>query len=582
MENEQEILVKKRKLKSRLGAVALCIVVVGASAGSIWLYLSTRQSKDEHEERMRGRQETDNGMVAAAGTTAVGVDAVTFEIDFLEDTSLYVDEVYLSNGDTVAAGDKYVKFTQESINEARQELKSTALSADLSYRSGVLTSEESRIKAKYEYDAAILEADYAQQVYDDAIAALDAELSKSGKAYEDAQEEYNDYLEAVTNNTFYEDYEVEKLKKAYEDAYDLYQNRVEYWEISEDELKNSTQSTGSSQMPSAGNTLSGSVELSDNTGISAKAVEEADTEDTVDTEEKEDDNIQKPSHDMPKGFKAPSVDMEAQAAANDRKWILKTVTLLEEEYEEAKSEYEQAQEDYQTEIETAWLKLQKLENQLESAREDYTDTALKYQKESLSAKTAYETAVAKGKTAESDYKTQLTEIEDSLERLKDEKDEADENLALFEELVGDGYLYTENAGTVLMIRAQEGQVLTGGEIIFAYSDDESLTVSVSVSQEDIAKLTVGEKAHIMFDEQGTYEGVIETINPVSSSDSRTSVTYTVIVAIDGDVSELSANLTATVIFGEMPDGGMPDMGEMPDGGMPDMGEMPDMGMQRNQ
>lgn len=565
MENEQDILVKKRKLKNRLGALALCFVVVGASAGSIWLYLSTRQSEERQEDQMHGRQGMNSDTVIASGTTAVGVDAVTFEIDFLEDTSLYVEEVYLSNGDTVAAGDKYVKFTEESIKEARQELQRTALSADLAYRSSVLSSEESKIQAKYEYDVSKLESDYAQQVYDDTIAALDAELAEAGKVYETAQEEYNEYYDAVTNDTFYEDYEVEKLKKAYEDAYDLYQNRLEYWDVDEEELESSAQDarTPTAMQTATSAMLSGSLK----TAVVAADGGADDTETSGEevSDEASSDETSKPSHNNPKEFKSPSMDMETPAALNDRRWILKTITLLEEECEEAKAEYEQAQEDYQAEIDKAALKLKKLANQLETAREDYTDMALKYQKESLSAKTTYETAVAKGQTAEDEYNTQLTSLADSLERLKDEKKEADENLALFEELVGDGYLYTENAGTVLMIRAEEGQVLTGGDIIFAYSNDDELSVSVSVSQEDIAKLTVGEAAQIMFEEQGNYEGVVETINPVSSSDSRTSVTYTVTVAIDGDVSALSSNLTATVIFGELSEGGMHDMGEQPGG-----------------
>lgn len=585
MENEQEALVKKRKLKSRLGALALCIVIVGVSAGSIWLYLSTRQSDSGQDEQMRGRRDIGGDMVTATGTTTVGVDAVTFEIDFLEDTSLYVEEVYLSNGDMVAAGDKYVKFTGESIKEARQELQSTALSADLSYRSSVLTNEESKIQAKYEYDVAMLEAGYAQQVYDDAIAALDAELAAARKAYEDAQEEYDEYYDKVTNNTFYEDYEIEKLKKAYEDALDLYQNRFEYWEITDEELESSAQD---SKMPTASATKttaavttltavsSGNLKLVSNTADDGTSDTEISEEETSD--EASSDEGAKDSHGGPKEFQAPSVDMETPAARNDRKWILKAVTLLEEEYEEAKAEYEQAQEDYQAEINGAALKLEKLANQLETAREDYADASVKYQKETLSAKTTYETTAAKGQTAQSDYDTQLTSLEDALERLKDEKEEADENLALFEELVGDGYLYTENAGTVLMIRAEEGQVLTGGDVILAYSNADELSVSVSVSQDDIAKLTVGEAAQIIFEEQGTYEGVVETINPVSSSDSRTSVTYTVTVAIDGDVSALSSNLTATVIFGEKLEGGMPDTGEKPEGGMPDMGEKPEGGM----
>lgn len=602
MENEQDKLFKRRKLKNRLGALALCIVIVGISAGSIWMYTSTRGSDEEQDDQMRGRQGMSGDMVAATGTTSVGMDAVTFEIDFLEDTSLYVEEVYLSNGDTVAAGDKYIKFTDDSIADARQELESTALTADLTYRSSVISSEESKIQAKYEYDLAMLEAEYAEQVYNDAIAALDAELADAKKTYDEAQEDYDEYNDKITNNTFYEDYEVEKLKKAYEDAYYLYQDLLEYWDIDEDELESASTEQTSASGTSASVTTLTAVKTTGTKAVTATVLDalskgilrlvDSDTStdsasDDTSSDDESDDNTSSSSQEE-REFKKPAVDMDTPATQADRKWILKTMTLLEEECEEAKEEYEQAQEDYQAEIDGAALKLELLASALETAREDYTDTLLTYQKESLSAKTTYETTVAKGKTAENDYETQLTSLEDSLERLLDEKEDADDNLALFEELIGDGYLYTENAGTVLMALVEEGQTLEGDDIILAYSNADELSVSVSVSQDDIAKLTVGETAQIMFEEQGNYTGVIETINPISSSDSRTSVTYTVTVAIDGDISELSSNLTATVIFGEMPEGGMPDFddvsggattegGSSDMGGMPGMGGMPDMG-----
>lgn len=101
-----------------------------------------------------------------------------------------------------------------------------------------------------------------------------------------------------------------------------------------------------------------------------------------------------------------------------------------------------------------------------------------------------------------------------------------------------------------MLMAEEGKVLAGGSMIFAYSNPEQISVSMSVSQEDIAKLYVGEAASVVIADAGTYSGVIETINPIASSNSRTAVSYTVIVNLQGDVSGLDANLTASVILGE--------------------------------
>lgn len=575
MENQDELLqdtdalVKRRKWKNRLSIAAVVFVIAAISAVSIGNYMRTRQAGSAEEMDAFDRHGEPGGLfdtVMASGTTSVGVDAVTFEIDFLEDTDLYVEKVYLSNGDNVQAGEKYIKFTEESIADARAALEAEALSASLSYRSGVISNGESKLQAKYTYDAAMLEAQYAQQVYDDTVAQLEADYAQAVKSYEEAQEEYNTYYESVQNNSFYEEYDVADLKKAYEEAYDLYVDRKSYWEVTDDELNSSqTDSKEMSALP----TLSGSVK--NDTSVINVAREESPNEGNAgdDTANGDNPNEENPDGDStneeekpsppdkgarPEGFGGMAKQQEEQNAKNDRKWIVKTISLLEQEMEEAKENYEKALESYEDEVNSAELNLQKLFNQLETAREDYTDADVTYQKELLSAKTTYETAAAKGKTAQNDYDTQLASLEDSLDRLQDAKEEAESNLALFEELVGDGYLYTEEAGTVLMITAQEGQTLVGGSMVMAYSNSKEISVSVSVSQDDIAKLYVGESANVTISEHGSYNGVIEMINPVSSSDSRTSVAYSVTVRLEGDVSGLEQNLTASVVFGGDRDG----------------------------
>ena len=238
-------------------------------------------------------------------------------------------------------------------------------------------------------------------------------------------------------------------------------------------------------------------------------------------------------------------------------------------------------EEYEEALEDAEMNLRLLQNEMKSAQESLVEAQVKYEKQSLSAKTTYETAKVKGQTAQDEYDTQITSLQESLDKLLDAKEEAEENLALFEETVGDGYLYTLEAGTVLMVMAQEEAALTGGSMIMAFSNQDEVTISVSVPQESIDSITVGEEVTVIISdtENSYYSGEVTMINPIASSDSRTSVNYTVEVALTGDLTGLSSNLTATVLFGvdsaaaqQMMRGGK-DMGGQ---GMPSMGEMPDM------
>lgn len=494
------------KKKQRLGTAFIMLMILLIGGGSLYAFFATRkESAEKQEEMVRGEGERFSSMITASGTTSIGTDAVTFAIDFLEETSLYVEEVYVSNGDNVEEGTKLFKLTDESVEDAREELENAAKDAELSYRSSVITTNQSKIQAKYTYEKAMLEASQAAQVYEDTVAELQAKVDKAKSAYEEAQEAYNELYDAVTNNTFRELYEVDEKKAAYQEAHEIYITMVAESDLTEEEL-----SGASSSNPSMSDTKT----ITQNAG----------------------------GEQMGKG---------ADEEAAYKNSVIKTIQLLKEEDEEAEQAYEQAQCDYEDALESAELDLKNLLNKLETAREDYEDANLTFQKDCISAKTTYELATAKQGTAQTDYDTTLTSLDESLEKLKDAKEEADENIALFEEVVGDGYYYIEEAGTILMIRVTEGQALVGDDMIFAYSNPAEISVSVSVSQDDIAELMVGDTATVMISDAGNYTGLITMINPIASSDSRTSISYTVDLALEGDVSELEANLSATVIFGEM-------------------------------
>lgn len=465
-----------RKISGLLTALILM------TSGSLWYYRKAHSNQADVGEKTF--QNDSDDIVIATGVTKNGIDAVTFAIDFLEGTSLYVEDVYLSDGDIVTAGEAYVKFTDDSIEKARAKLEKAVQSAELDYRSKVVANGEDKIQAKYTYDTAVLEAGFAPQVYQDTLAELDMQLVKAEKAFEAAQEEYNEYYNSVVNNTFYEDYQIEKLKKSYEDAYDLFARRRAYWGVTQEEF---------------------------------------------DTLSDKDD---------------------AQKELSDRQWIIRTVALLKEEMTDAQEEYEQARQAYEREIEGAERKLQMLLNQLERAQQGLIDAQLAHQKGSLHAKTLYELAVAKGQTAKSDYNACLMRLEDELERQKDAWDKAVENKAFFEELVGDGYLYTERAGTVFMAYAEKGQALAGGSLILAYENPEKIYVSAMMPERSTAKLSAGEKASVTVADGGSFDGIVEAVQPITTSGSKTSGYNMVMVSLNGDVGMIQPDLTASVALGE--------------------------------
>ena len=195
----------------------------------------------------------------------------------------------------------------------------------------------------------------------------------------------------------------------------------------------------------------------------------------------------------------------------------------------------------QSNLTKAQANLQKLQAQLTQAQVAY-DSAV------TEAQSTYTETLAAQETAEDTYNTTIEKAEEELETLKDAMDDAQDNLEAFEEAISDGYMYTSTAGTIMMVNVREDESLEADSIVIAYTDSTTISVAASVDQAYISQLSVGQSATVVFSDYGTFTGIITAINPATQSSSRSSVTYTVTVALDGDVSELSQNLSATVYF----------------------------------
>ena len=210
--------------------------------------------------------------------------------------------------------------------------------------------------------------------------------------------------------------------------------------------------------------------------------------------------------------------------------------------EEAEDKYEDALTNAAFELQTLQLKLSSLQQAVTEAKEDY-------EIQLAQAKLTYETSLSGAERA--DYNTTVEKAKSDLAALKSTYEDAKENLELFESSVGDGYFYASEDGTILRTMVRAEQALTSDAVVFVYSNPKELTVTVSVDQSDITKLTVGDSAYVQSSAGSGYTGVITAIDPVSSSSSRTSVTYSVTVQINVEDEEdsLSANESVTVVFG---------------------------------
>jgi HlyD family secretion protein len=116
--------------------------------------------------------------------------------------------------------------------------------------------------------------------------------------------------------------------------------------------------------------------------------------------------------------------------------------------------------------------------------------------------------------------------------------------------VGDGTVLAAESGIVTEVGYEAGDSLMNAGTLIAFAKADEMTVSVDVSQEDVVAMKVGDTVEISFSayEGETYQGVIESITTTATSRNSATISYPVVVSIQGDTTLLYSGMTADVTF----------------------------------
>lgn len=509
----------KRKQKIILSACIL-LLVAALAAGGIYFFVIRKNTGD-----MAGMRPDMNGfgenVVTASGLTSTGMTEEEYELDFLE-TQLLVEESYLAIGDMVEKGTKAFKISDESLKEAKEELENAVTETELAYRQGLIDYEQNKLDADSTYQTASVNAKYAQAEYDSSLEQSKADVEDLKQQVEDAQELYDEYTAVVETDYYYSYYNIEELKEVYYDNFSFLMDLYERWDI---EGLNDQYPNGASSLSGAG------------TGQDS---------DSGDTAAQSDSSASGGTGGMLSGGMSGSGKAGGSSSEADK---LTVYDMMDELVTKNGEEYEEAMDNYEKDTAMAIASLDLAKSNLATLQAQLQEAELTYEKQVITSKVDYDSTIADSENAESVYDTAVKKLDEDLEALKDDEEEAKDNLEVFENTLGDGYFYTQSAGTIVMNRVREGSYLGTEDILLAYSNPETVTVAASVDQANIASVNVGDSAYVVISEYGNYEGTVISINPVSSSDSKSAVTYTVTVELSGDISSLESNLTSYVYLG---------------------------------
>lgn len=455
----------------------IVIAVLGIIMYKMYFMKDDPQNTFAGLEDMGVSEESMASMVVASGVTSIGVINEDFPVDSLT-TELMVEEVMVASGDTITSDTAVIKFTEDSVQAAREELETALRDAELAYRTGKIEYEQAVINAEYEYQTTVLAGEYAVDIYEETIANMEENVEKAREAYEEAQAEIAEYEAAMAAGTYASN--VEKWQSEFDANYKLLESTMNEWGFAWTEVTSGGRGNG---------------------------------------------------------WGATTREQYLKAAQN-----MYSTLEINEKYLIA------AQEEYEEKVTNGSLYLQTLELSLPELDEAYAVAQANYETSLVQAELTRETALAEAELAKKSYETNLEKAETDFETLEEAYQDAEENLTVFEAQIGTGYYYPTESGTVLRVSAREGREITSGSTVLTLSDYEEMKVTVSVDQADIAKIRVGDSAMVYSEDSGMAQGTIISINPVSGSSSRSSITYSVTVEMRGNATQFTSNESVYVYF----------------------------------
>ncbi len=196
---------------------------------------------------------------------------------------------------------------------------------------------------------------------------------------------------------------------------------------------------------------------------------------------------------------------------------------------------------------------QQIQDKIDEVYEIEAEIVYKQQlleKELLAAQQDLKTSTVSGEIADVKYQSSLTGYENALSKAQRELEEAAQKLDAFDEFVGDGTVCAAGSGIVTEIGYEEGDYLMNTGTLIAFAKADEMTVSVDVSQEDVVMLKVGDTVELRMSayEGETYRGIIKSITTTATSRNSATISYPVVISIQGDTSGLYSGMTADVTF----------------------------------
>lgn len=511
---------KGRILNKKTVSAMVCIlmvVILGVNAslsGEMTVAEETTSDAEERGKLEKGKEvqnETENSFTEE-GTMSMGTTSQMPEFA-LNRVLMYVEEVYAEAGDMIKEGEPLFKIAEECIEEAKDYYESAVSAAEDTLTEAELSYESGELEASYLKLDTETKAESAAAELETALAELDSEIQKKYETWQATAGKIAAYYDNFYNNIYYanagipeKDAAVVTAQTAYDTALGAYQ------------ALGTTYEAEKAAFDAAVTELEA---VAAGTSVSGLTIEDA-----------------------------------AGLVIDGHQRLLAVESLYEEaertnrELEQAKQILAQAKSEYEKNTAEAEKALEQLESSVDALEQNYEAASLEAETKRLELQKSYEIAVLEGEYAQTTYN-------ETVEKLKTARDSAEKTLEDLKEeqaallALENGVVCANQSGTLASVAYGVEDVLFAGTGLASYYDTATLTISLEIEQENIAKIAVGDEVSVAVsgNRRGNITGKVASIaSSATTGRSVSDVTYTVVVSIENENQMLSAGTSATVTF----------------------------------
>ncbi len=217
----------------------------------------------------------------------------------------------------------------------------------------------------------------------------------------------------------------------------------------------------------------------------------------------------------------------------------------------AQDAYDTALTNYSNEVTKESSSLATRKSGLAALEEKVTQARLALDTGTVTAQNQMEVDIAAGDNAAAVYNAAVASLQASVDSAQTDYDTAKENYDTYSHYAADPTVYSEYTGLVYSVGYAAGDTVSAQTPVAAVTDNTTVYVTVSVTQDDISSIAVGDSANVSFSSfEGTkFTGTVDSITISPARSESSTVSYVVSVMLTGEgVENLYDGMTGDVTF----------------------------------